>query len=197
MTIHLDKLDTLASQVLQSTFPEYHGHTFKLEIRSHIRLTGAYWSGGSKSDYALYNTDINKAVSLPDAPFLQHSQLHETDIEIPQNFIIVEHSIFCGKDSGITFYVSPKANTHLLPGKSPELSRNERIVLYATRLLKSSYAGISNYRYHEANRETGISLADWNSTKQTLINKGMLNTAGAITNSGKNAIDGLWSLRDC
>ena len=194
MIQYLDKanLDTFANDVLKETYPGYNGKKFKLEVRATVQLSGAYWDGGSKSEYRLYNTDKKQAVSIPDAPFLRQSELHESIIDLPANYILVEHRIFQGKDMGITFIVSPLANTNLLQGDKQELTKDERIVLVATRSLKSSYAGISNYRYHEANSRTGITLENWNTAKQILINKDLLTKAGAITNKGKNAIDGIW-----
>ncbi|KPL05710.1 hypothetical protein AMJ85_11125, partial [candidate division BRC1 bacterium SM23_51] len=48
------------------------------------------------------------------------------------------------------------------------------------------YAGISNYRFHEAHRQTGITLEQWERGKRALIAKKLLNRAGAATNDGRN-----------
>jgi len=65
------------------------------------------------------------------------------------------------------------------------LSDHEKIVMIATRGLKSSYAGISNYRFHEANKDTGISSDQWDAAKQNLIGKKYINARGALTTLGK------------
>ena len=77
--------------------------------------------------------------------------------------------------------------TKMLPEK-PVLSDDEITVLKYTSSLKSSYAGIKNYRFHEAHRNTGISLDNWNTTKQALIDKKLLRKNGSITADGRNAI---------
>ena len=63
---------------------------------------------------------------------------------------------------------------------------DERTVLIATKSLKSSYGGVSNFRFHEANRSTGITLDRYNTAKSTLIGKKLLNAAGAVTIEGRN-----------
>jgi hypothetical protein len=68
-----------------------------------------------------------------------------------------------------------------------ELTEDEEIVLVATRSLKASYGGVSNYRLSEARRYTGIDLHRWETAKAMLIAKKLLNKAGAITVEGRNA----------
>ena len=75
----------------------------------------------------------------------------------------------------------------LLEGET-ELTREQRIVLIATRSYKSSYAGVGNYRYIEAARETGISLADWERSKAECQQMGYLDKRGAITVDGRNVV---------
>lgn len=69
-----------------------------------------------------------------------------------------------------------------------ELTVDEKIVLSATRSLKSSYNGLSNYRFHEASQTTGITQARWGAALGSLKARKLLNAAGAITDEGKNAI---------
>lgn len=76
----------------------------------------------------------------------------------------------------------------LIPPK-PALAWAESVVLAATRSLKSSYAGIKNYRFYEAHERTGITETEWDSAKAVCIQKGLLNRAGAITDDGRNAIE--------
>jgi hypothetical protein len=70
-----------------------------------------------------------------------------------------------------------------------ELLEDEKIVLAAIRSLKSSYAGIPNYRFHCVHKKTGITLERWNEVKESLTKKGYLNKAGAITPNGKNVLE--------
>jgi hypothetical protein len=99
----------------------------------------------------------------------------------------VEHSIFCGKDMGLTIHIHPANANRLLPAPV-ELTWAERTVLLATMSWKSSYAGVSNYRFVEAQRTCGITLPEWENAKQSLIARKLLNKAGAVTVDGRNAI---------
>ncbi len=92
-----------------------------------------------------------------------------------------------GKDHGITIYVNPENISKMLP-PAEETPWEEKVVLSATRSLKSSYGGIKDYRFYEASRETGITKPEWDKAKESLINKGMLNKSGAITDKGRNVI---------
>jgi len=76
----------------------------------------------------------------------------------------------------------------MLPQK-PALTWAQSVVLAATRGLKSSYAGIPNYRRHAAQREVGITIEEWETAKAECISKGFLNRAGAITDDGRNVIE--------
>jgi hypothetical protein len=190
-TIYLDKLTPLQQKIKDMTFPDYKGKHYRVRLAEKTIFGGTQWSGGSKTEYAI--VDISQvehgglAKHVPEAPFLQRSGMHEEYTAIPPNFIVVEHEYVCGKDMGITFVLNPIAGTKFLPPKT-ELSQDEAIVLVATRSLKSSYAGTKEYRFVEANRVTGITRAQWEVAKRNLIKRGMLNEAGAITPSGKNAI---------
>ena len=100
----LSKKD-IPSQLL-NIFPDYKGRTSKVYAATTYAMAD-YWDGGSRqyckavnlrtsqvgSPATIINNPMNKAA---------HSQ-----IEIPEGVVIAEHSIFCGKDCGITFYVNP------------------------------------------------------------------------------------------
>lgn len=99
----------------------------------------------------------------------------------------------------VTVYAHPDSITKSLE-EEVKLSKAELVVLVATRSLKSSYAGISNYRFHEAQRQLGITLDQWERAKSSCISKGLLNARGAITTAGKNAVphekySGLYSMK--
>lgn len=211
MTIYLENnafLQALAAKVFG-----YNGRQFNVNPAESITCT-SYWDGGSKTDWAVVMPSGSKTdwavvtqIGSSSMTTTRNMQVSEMGISVwfvgecgspfsppaptftvTPDMIVIAHSIFCGKDMGITFYVHPSRLPALLPAPSAALSREQRIVLCATRSLKSSYAGISNFRFHEAHQQTGISLADWDRSKAELISMGLLNKAGAITVSGRNAI---------
>jgi hypothetical protein len=98
--------------------------------------------------------------------------------------VVVVHVI--GRYEHIEIHTPAENVTRLLPAPT-ELTEDEEIVLVATRSLKACYGGVSNYRFSEAKRYTGIDLHRWETAKATLIAKKLLNKAGAITVEGRNA----------
>lgn len=183
----------------KAAFPAYNGRKYRLTVTD-TPLTSmlSYWSGGSRDYWVIVDLATMRAATVPEngSGFVPDLNNVESAMLPRPGFAVVCHSIFCGKDTGLTFYLHPDNAEKFLP-PVVELSQQERIVLIATRSLKSSYAGISDYRFHEANRDTGITRQEWETAKADLIAKGMLNKAGAITTSGKNAAGsgGLWQMR--
>jgi hypothetical protein len=165
----------------------YTGKKFKVTVANTYRLEN-YWDGGSKKDCYLIERNGLKFHAPSQATTNPFNAVAHERFYIPEGTFVLEHNISCGKDMGITFYVrSDEMDTMSLP-ESTELSRDEKIVLIATRSFKSSYAGIKNYRFSEARSKTGITESEWNAAKESLITKGLLNKAGAINTEGKNAI---------
>jgi len=108
-------------------------------------------------------------------------------VKLPAGFVAVKHTIHCGKDLGLTFYVSPESSPMFVTAPVEDVTEDQKIVLAYTRSRKSSYAGIPDYRFHEA-RSKGITRDRWDAAKSECIARGWLNKAGAITNDGRNVI---------
>lgn len=99
--------------VLKSSFPEYKGRKFKVVFTPNCYLFDTNWSGGSKSSYVFLTADL-KAHTLPSfAPW--NNPIEGREIQLNENFIVVEHSFFCGQDSGITIHAHPCYAPLLLP----------------------------------------------------------------------------------
>ena len=109
--------------------------------------------------------------------------------ELPLNCALGRHSIFCGRDRGITLFVHPD-NLRSFQLEAPDtLSFDEKLVLVCTRCYKPSYAGRKNNRLYEAQHYfPGFTEELWEAGKASLQAKGLLNKAGAITNDGRNAV---------
>lgn len=179
----------------------YSGKMFKAEITESVTVP-AYagnWDGGSRDTYTAIEIATGRQVPISDnmsAPWDKSRQ--DVAVAIAPGFAVVRHSVFCGKDMGLTFYVHPDNAARWLPAPV-DLSEHEMVVLRATKGLKSSYGGMD--RYQLAERETHFDAAaaaafptraQWDAAKQSLIGRGMLNKAGAITVAGRNAIPTQW-----
>jgi len=165
---------------------------YKVEVSETVRLSDNYWSDGTRYEY--FGVDLSTG-KVFDPKYSEYGNPF-THPEVPTvvlepNSAIVRTGTFCGKKSKPVVYIHPYNAAKLLKNENSDLSREEKIVLVFTRSYKSSYAGISNYRFHEANERTGISLESWSSAKASCVAKKLLKKNGAITTDGRNAVDGL------
>jgi len=179
--------------VILASYPDYRGRKFKLTPCASVKLTGAYWDGGSRSFYAAVHLDTGNVTSACPAitdPFAHTDPMGTRGpavVVIPERTVIVARHVYCGRDSGIEIFARPSDVAPMLPVPASALTEERRIVLHYTRSLKPSYAGISDYRFDSAKRETGISREAWDRAKAALIASKHLTKAGAITNLGRNA----------
>jgi len=193
---HLDKPDETVKQIVAAAFPAYRGRRFALAVQDKINVK-SYWDGGSRDYFVFVRLDDLAILTMPPQSDFDKQIAGAEDAPIPEGFVCVEHSIFCGKDHGITIHASTATLSPLLPDQSGVLSWAEQIVLYATRSLKSSYAGIPDLRRHEAKRETDITDDDYTAAKTSLVVAKYLNAVGAITPKGRNACQGFsWPIKN-
>jgi hypothetical protein len=178
-------------RLAQKAFPDYKGKKFQVIVVNGPINVCSYWDGGSRNFYKFMRLDIGETMEVPQQSAFDPKIKGADAVSLVPGLVCVEHSFSCGKDMGITIMVHSENAPRLIDQTKPELSQDEKIVLCFTRSLKSSYAGISNYRFHEASRAKGITLNQWETAKQSLIDKGLLNKAGALTIDGKNAAAGL------
>lgn len=172
--------------IASKAFPGYSGRSFKVDTFSGPMTLRSYWDGGSKTDYAIVNMKTGRSKPIPENGGPYGGKAFRIS-KLPEGFAVVAHNTFTGKDMGITIYVNPENISKMLPAPD-ETPWAEKVVLSATRSLKSSYAGIKDYRFREALKDTGITKPEWDQAKEALIQKGLLNKAGAITDKGRNAI---------
>jgi hypothetical protein len=174
-------------ELAAKAFPEYSGKRFEVEpFKGEMQLYSC-WNGGSRDYWSFVNLASNKVAPVPEngTPWSNGGKIFRCG-RLPENIALVRWSR--GRFESITIYLHPSnIRADMLPAPT-ELSWAEKVVLTATRSLKSSYAGIKNYRAVEAKQQTGITLPEWESAKAQLITRGMLNKAGAITDTGRNAI---------
>jgi len=186
MRLYIDKPDQEIQTIVSNTFPSYNGR--KIQVSDEVPSTlDSYWSGGSKNTYVLYHLDQRKAFQLPtNHPYFEADKPNRLDA-LPDRVVIVKHTIFCGKDLGITIIANKENMAPMLP-KKQDLSEDEIIVLRYTERYKNTYGGQTNIRYMEARRDTQITPERWESAKQAMIDKKLLRKNGSITPAGRNAV---------
>ena len=117
-TLNVKRRDVAA--IVAATFPEYKGRTFRIEPRLNVTLSNLNWGGGggSRSQYRTCTLQ-GQALGGADKYNAQAPWANKAEgayIPIPTGAVIVEHSIFCGKDTGLRIYVNPHDMPKLLPG---------------------------------------------------------------------------------
>jgi hypothetical protein len=99
-----------ARPFLKITFPDYKGKKFMLR-KSEKYYMNNYWDGGTR-DYVMgimIQDGIMKSFVPDNSTSNPFKGASHADFEIPLNVIMVEHSIFCGKDVGISLIVHPES----------------------------------------------------------------------------------------
>lgn len=148
-----------------------------------VSLSGRNWSGGHRNVYFLVDLASGTAIRDDSADV---SIVNAAQVSLRPGLAILKHA-YAGTRQYLVLFVHPE-NLQKFIEKQAELSDDEARVLWFTRSLKSSYAGIKNYRFSECSRRfPEMTLERWETAKTSLIAKKLLNRAGAITVNGRNA----------
>ena len=185
-TIHLPAGDVPA--IFKRAYPDYRGRTWKVCVATEVELTGNYWSGGSRSTYRgldlatgkVFNPahdEYGNPFTCPDVP----------TVTLSPGVAIVSHSIYCGKDHGLTIYAHPDNVQKLLPAPT-DLSEDERRALD---LICSTRGGECRRKEWDDYRRLPGKYSAANPLIVSLADKGLVkvNKAGAVavTLDGRNA----------
>lgn len=114
------KPDESIKAIVARTFPDYRGRKYHVQVHDvdfPVDVT-SYWSGGSRDYFAAINLATMETVVVPQngTPF-DGGPIRPGGVIIPTGFAIVEHSIFCGKDIGITVHVGPEMMPKFIEGR--------------------------------------------------------------------------------
>lgn len=174
----------------------YNGRKFRIKVTDQpVRLSNTFWSGGTRSTYALVDLDTGAALvasgNALDPP--QFGGKEDIKVEIPPNHALREHSMFCGEDMGLTFYLRPENAAAFLP-EPTDLTPAEQCVLEYTARRKAHYAGENRFDMHVSESRwrdyEPFSQDDWNAAVESLIDRKLLRKNKAITPAGRNAVEG-------
>lgn len=183
-TYHTDRPEV--RQMALAAFPGYTGRKFSVTAFRGPKNLASYWDGGSRDTFALVRMDDLKAVDIPENGTPYSRAPLQLDA-LPPGTALVEHSIFHGKDFGLTLHVPAENLAPLLPA-GPEATWEQRVVLAATAGYKNSYGGETGLRRRHALEETEIPGPDYDRAHAECIAKRWLNKSGALTDEGRNVI---------
>lgn len=193
MIYHIEA-DEFIRKLVKATFPDYTGRRFKLHVSDAPINCASCWDGGSRSFFRFVNLDtLSVSEEVPSKSAFGHKIAGIDCLLIPPGFVCLEHSMFMGRDNGITIHVPPESAAPMLPAPIV-LTPCEKIVLVATLGLKPTHRGVKDFRYVESHIQTGIMRNEWDEAVYSLMNRGLLDRRGAITPKGCNAIGNEHSL---
>ena len=182
------------SDVPQNLRGAYTGKQFKAEISDtgFVPADAGTWGGGSRDTYRYIELATGRSVPISDASSAPwDASRRDNTFPLRPGFAVVMHSMFCGKDHGLTFTVHPNDATKMLPSGN-ELTEHEKTVLTATKSYKASYAGMDRYQMAQSEdyrfAKPFPTRPEWQLAKESLITKKLLNKAGAITIDGRASI---------
>lgn len=185
---HLDVRDDKVKTICKKAYPTWKGRRVRVNFTSTVNMSSS-WQGGSRSYFKIVRLNDNKNLTMP-AQSMYDPQIEGIkSFEIPQGFVVIENSIYRGKDMGLIIHARSDGS-NLLPESSQDITENEIMVLRATRGLKSQYAGDRDCRKTDCIRK-GMTSDEVDNTRAALIEKGMMSKNKAINNKGRNAIEGL------
>jgi len=103
--------------VAKKAYPDYTGRKFFLEAQKLPLDTRSYWDGGSR-DYFTFVRLSDMAVSqqVPAQSGYDRPISGLDSVMLPEGFVCVRHSFFCGRDCGLTVIVNPDNLAKLLQG---------------------------------------------------------------------------------
>jgi hypothetical protein len=106
-------------KIVSACYPAYKGRKVKIRAATTYSMSN-YWDGGTRDYVMAYHLEsglVKSPSQTTTSPF--RDQAHAT-IEIPEGIAMVEHTIFQGKDVGITIHLNPANMAKLLPAGAGE-----------------------------------------------------------------------------
>lgn len=114
------------AQIVAATFPDYRGRKIKVGASADVTLHDLNWSGGTRSQYRTCTVAGQPTGSADRYNHMAPWEKAEgATLPIPAGFVCVEHTFFCGKDSGLRIYVNPADMPKMIGVRSDAKVREE------------------------------------------------------------------------
>lgn len=97
------------AKLVDATFPEYKGRKFRIVASTTVCLQELNWSGGTKSQYRAASFEGDYLGSADKFSLLAPwaNKAEGVVVPIPHGTVVVEHTIFTGRDLGLRIWVHP------------------------------------------------------------------------------------------
>lgn len=94
-------------RVIARTFPAFKGRRVSLKPRATVTFHDLHWGGGTRSQYACYDLATDRAAVYGGGESPWKEPAEGLTLPIPPGCIIVESTVFQGKQLPLTFYYNP------------------------------------------------------------------------------------------
>lgn len=103
-SLKASRSDKAIGAILAACYPEWTGRKVRIRIAVNYQMSD-YWSEGSRNFVRAYDLTTGKVAEAIGLAQIPMSHLAHAIVAIPTGVLLVEHSIFCGKDAGVTVHV--------------------------------------------------------------------------------------------
>jgi hypothetical protein len=175
--------DPLIRRIVQVTYPSYRGRKIRIVPQRYAMNCKSYWDGGSRDYFAFVRLDTMQSASMPAQSAFDKDIRGAESVTLPPGVICVEHSIFCGRDTGITIHVNPENLASMLPANHPALLRPAPVEpncsVVESKVWQHRVSGRKVSRYGACPWTSDAEKADWELVAQgwTLFDR-QANTVG-------------------
>lgn len=108
--------DNFVKALVAKAYPAYRGRKFRLIVSEHPINCSSFWDGGSRDYFVFANLATGEVTqAMPPQSGFDRPIAGLNAVSLPVNYACLEHSIFCGKDSGITIHIRPENAAKFLP----------------------------------------------------------------------------------
>ena len=88
--------------IAKAAYPTWKGRKLHADFSGKVTFSDTNWGGGSRNYYVSLSSDGRKRGLMVPAPWV--NPIEGQTVQIPEGFVVVEHTIFCGKDCGVTIH---------------------------------------------------------------------------------------------
>lgn len=97
------------AKLVAATFPSYTGRKFWAEAATEVEFYDLNWGGGTRNQCVVVELATGRVADMRRLS-RNHPANQPTEglrVELPAGVVVVRHSIFCGRDTGLTFFYNP------------------------------------------------------------------------------------------
>jgi hypothetical protein len=105
MKIKVSMQNPVIRKIVKACYPNYRGRKIFVDDQIPTYDLRSYWDDGSRTYYVFYQPVTDTVYHLgSNHPWFESKKPVINCEKMPESVCLVAHSIFCGKDTGITIY---------------------------------------------------------------------------------------------